>query len=90
MPYQKQIRRFARDLSKKHTQDYTYIYILYIIHIYIYKYSQTLCPAVAKIVIRHFQNLHFVQAKRFLFSIFAPKNAFYPAATNEFEHVHFA
>jgi hypothetical protein len=54
--------------TTKYVYIYMYIiyciyYILYIYNIYIYIYSQTLCFAVAKIVICHFRNLHFVQAK---------------------------
>ena len=40
-----------------------YIYYIYYIYIILYIYSQTLCFAVAKIVICHFRKLHFVQAK---------------------------
>ena len=68
-----------------------YIYIFFFkTYIYIYIYPQTLCLAVAKIVIRPVRNLLLVRAKCF-FSIFKSKIcAFWPAATNVFEHVHFA
>ena len=71
---------------------YTHIYIYLNKYIYIYTYihPRTLCPAVTKIVIRLVRNLLLVRTKRvFVFSFSIEKCAFWPAATSEFEHVHF-